>query len=208
MAGLTLLEGLMNEAVLEHGKCIVGLSGGSTPKPLYGALGKSEEVDWSKIFVFLVDERHVEEADDDSNTKLIKDTLQPENFVYPTYAPLKEWQKGYDEELKKLFDGHWPDVVLLGMGEDGHIASLFPPVADDASDGTLTMHTTTDHFAVHDRLSTTLLVLTNAKSKIFLLKGEGKKNTWEAMEISEEGSERWPAKAVLESEGVTLVSQW
>ena len=223
-ASVTLLEGLINAAILEKDRCVLGLSGGSTPRPVYEALGKSEEIDWSKVWIFLVDERHVPEDDDESNTKLIQDTLMasaeipPAQFIHPQDLPLEEWLPNYEGALAEVLGDGFPDVVVLGMGEDGHIASLFPPipVAEDrdlplrSSKGgfPLTIHTTTDQFAVHDRISVTLPVLTNAGAKIFLLKGEGKKKVWEEMEGSEEGVERWPAKAILESGDVSVVSQW
>jgi 6-phosphogluconolactonase len=213
-AGVTLLEGLINEAVLRKDRCVIGLSGGSTPWPVYEALGKSKKIDWSKVWLFLVDERYVSAESDDSNTRLVRETLlahaaiPPMQCKYPSALPLEDWKNEYEETLADLLGGEWPDIVILGMGEDGHIASLFPPVADEGRGPELSVHTTTDQFAVHDRLSVTMPVLANAQSKIFLLRGEGKKNVWEEMLASDEDEERWPAKAVLSQAGCTLISQW
>ena len=211
---VTLLEGLMNTAILERGNCILGLSGGSTPRPVYEALGKSQEIDWQHVWLFLVDERHVSPEKNDSNAKLVQETLltsaaiPPMRFKYPADLPLEEWQQEYEKILADLLKGKWPDIVILGMGEDGHIASLFPPVPERGMGPKLTMRTTTDRFAVHDRISVTLLVLTNARAKVFLLRGKGKKKVWEEMLASNEGERRWPAKAVLASGNVTIVTQW
>jgi len=214
VASVTLLEGLINAAILERDRCILGLSGGSTPRPVYEALGKSKEIDWSKVWLFLVDERYVSAESDDSNTKLIRETLlanadvPPTQFRHPADLPLEEWREGYEETLENLFDGEWPDVVILGMGEDGHIASLFPPIPEEGMGPELTVHTTTDQFAVHDRVSVTMPVLTKARSKVFLLQGEMKKEVWEKM-LADDGSEqRWPIQSALSSGNVTVVTQW
>lgn len=213
-AGVTVLEGMINAAILEKGKCIMGLSGGSTPRPVYEALGKSKEVDWSKLWIFLADERYVSTESNDSNTKIVCDTLlagasiPPMQWKYPADLPLEEWQQEYEETLADLLQGGWPDVIVLGMGEDGHIASLFPPVTGAALGPDLSVHTTTDRFAVHDRISVTMPVLCNAKQKVFLLKGEDKKTVWEYMLNSNEEEDRWPAKAVLKSGDCTVVSRW
>lgn len=214
MGSVATLEGLINEAILNNGKCIIGLSGGSTPRAVYTALGKSEEIDWSKVWLFLVDERYISSENDDSNTKLVKDTLLVGANIpamqckYPADLPLEEWRQEYEETLADLLQGNWPDIVILGMGEDGHIASLFSPVTENGFGPELTVHTTTDTFAVHDRISVTMPVLTNATHKVFLLKGEGKKTVWEEMLASTEDAKRWPAKAILEAGGCTVVTQW
>lgn len=98
----------------------------------------------------------------------------------------------------------------MGLGEDGHIASLFPPVPAEGYGDRLVMHTTTDTFAVHDRISTTMVVIGSADRKVFFLKGEGKKFVWEEMmhdDNAEIMMERWPAKAALAlGEGWSLPS--
>lgn len=212
-ACVTILEGLINSAILERDRCVLGLSGGSTPRQVYEALGKSKDIDWSKVWLFLVDERYISTDSDDSNTKLVRETLlanttvPPMQFKYPADLPLEEWRKDYEDTLSNLFDGGSPDVVVLGMGKDGHIASLFPPVPESGNGSELTVHTTTDNFAVRDRISVTMPVLTNARSKVFLLKGEEKKSVWEEMLVSDEDEQRWPAKAILSQKGCTLISQ-
>lgn len=213
-ASTTLLEGLINAAILERGRCVLGLSGGSTPKAVYEALGKSKKIDWSKVWIFLIDERHVPTDDNDSNTKLVNKTLittaaiPTRQFKYPSYLSLEDWQAEYERTISDLLDEKWPDVVVLGMGGDGHIASLFPPISQEELGPNFTVHTTTDLFAVHDRISVTIPVLTNAYSKVFLLNGKEKKNIWNEMLSSDENEKRWPAKTILSTDGCTLISQW
>jgi 6-phosphogluconolactonase/glucosamine-6-phosphate isomerase/deaminase len=101
---------------------------------------------------------------------------------------------------------HLPDLVILGMGEDGHIASLFPPVAELAlGDQALIIHTTTDAFAIHDRISVSLNLLAASDQQVLLLKGEKKKKVWESMLKSKEGDARWPAKRILEGGRATVI---
>jgi 6-phosphogluconolactonase len=211
--GLTLLIQGIEAAIDDHGVCMLGLSGGSTPRPIYEALGKETEIDWHKVWLFLVDERHVSPANGDSNTKLVYDTILQGagsadiQFCAPdTSLPAEACAAEYDKRLKKLFDDvTGPDIVTLGLGDDGHIASLFPPVADAGFGPGRAIHTVTDRFAVRDRISVTLPVLKAANQKMFFLKGEAKAKVWTEMLASTEPPTRWPAKDVMASGGVTVL---
>lgn len=203
-AGTLLMKQHIDAAIKDHGFAVVGLSGGKTPMPVYEALAK-ERIDWAKVHFFLTDERCVPASDKDSNIALIKHSLLlnidiPEaNIVFPdTDLPLGDCITTYENDLKKLFLKGLPDLILFGIGEDGHIASLFPPVREDKGLD-LVIHTTTETLAVRDRISLTLPVLAKAKTKLFMLTGEKKTAVWNEMLASEEGPERWPAKAILKS---------
>lgn len=195
--------------------CTIGLSGGSTPRSVYEALGKAK-IPWKNSRLFLVDERYVPAGDPDSTQRMVRETLlkhahiPEENLLFPdTSLPLRTCIAGYKKAFLNLCKNHPPDICFLGLGHDGHITSLFPPLADAAFDPRKTViHTTTDTFAVHDRISLTLPALAQAKKFIFLLKGEEKKETWKTMLESEEDEHRWPAKYVLERGDVTVVSWW
>lgn len=161
--------------------------------------------------MFLVDERYIDPSSDDSNAKLVRDTLpvSDEQLLFPdTSLPIDECVKQYDSTLENLLSEHPADVVTLGMGEDGHIASLFPPVGDDAFGESSAIHTTTDRFAVHDRISVTAPVIAAAVQQVFFLKGEGKRTVWDVMIADAEGPTRWPAKIALENGTATIVAQW
>src|SRR3989338_1543921 len=69
------LEQAISDAIEEKGKCILGLSGGKTPRPIYEALGKLKAIEWDKVTIFLVDERYVPEDDEESNQSLVRETL-------------------------------------------------------------------------------------------------------------------------------------
>jgi len=126
------------EAIAINDRCAIALSGGSTPKPLYEAISK-ESLPWSKIYIFWGDERYVPPSHPDSNQRMAREAWLerveiPENNIYAmaTSAPEpSEAAKAYEERLVNFFgigEGEVPilDIVLLGMGDDGHTASLFP----------------------------------------------------------------------------------
>ncbi|HCI04118.1 TPA: 6-phosphogluconolactonase [Candidatus Peribacteria bacterium] len=211
--GVQLLTDSITRAFERRGHCTLGLSGGSTPRPIYTELGLSD-LEWEKVSVFLIDERYVPPDDKHSNQGMIQDTLLkhariPHSQIYfpDTSLNIPDCVQSYTSDLKDLFSEWLPDVVLLGMGEDGHIASLFPPLSDDAvSDKHFTLHATTDVFDVHDRLTLSLNVIGSASEHILILKGAEKIRVFEEMMESSEDERRWPLKRILESsEKVTVL---
>jgi len=122
------------EAGLKHGKASMLLSGGTTPGPLYEQLSNAV-LDWKNICFAPTDERWVEPEHPDSNERLIRETLLKGNAGVAQYIGLKSRAldpvSGQAETERNLAALPLPlDVVLLGMGEDGHVASLFPGLAD------------------------------------------------------------------------------
>lgn len=127
-----------NDAIRKNGVFTVSLSGGSTPRPLYEALGSPihrERVDWGKVHLFWGDERPVPPTDPQSNYRMVKEALLdridiPETNIHRVLAEMDVRMAAfqYEEELRQFFSGEWPsfDFIFLGMGQDGHTASLFP----------------------------------------------------------------------------------
>lgn len=120
----------LRAAIRRKGAATLVVSGGGTPQPLFELLAKSE-LDWRKVTVTLADERWVEEDDDNSNAKLVRTTLLTGHAAAATFLSLKTPQRTPEEGEATLADRldalDTPlDVVLLGMGGDGHTASLFP----------------------------------------------------------------------------------
>ncbi|RYF92002.1 MAG: 6-phosphogluconolactonase, partial [Chitinophagaceae bacterium] len=125
----------------------IALSGGSTPHKLHGLLSAypyKEEIDWSKLHVFWGDERAVPFEDDRNNAKMAFDTLLdkvgiPMDQIHLMRTDIEpaESAAAYEKVLQKYFDetGTSFDLVLLGMGDDGHTLSLFPgqPVVHETS---------------------------------------------------------------------------
>lgn len=212
--GIAILAERIHQSIDEFGRAIVGLSGGSTPKPIYEGLGNCA-IPWEKVSIFLVDDRYVPAHHPDSNQKLVRDTLlkhasiPAQQILFPdTGKPLDECVLHYDLMLAGMLSAGIPHIVTLGMGDDGHIASLFPPVPDAAYADRLVLHTVTDTFAVHDRISTTMVIIGSANSKIFFVKGKEKKRVWDEMMAAEDDMNRWPARATLALGGGVVVSSW
>ena len=125
-------------AIQERGLCTIALSGGSTPKPLYEAISQ-QQLPWDKIHVFWGDERYVPPAHPDSNQLMARrawlDRVDiPDNNIHamPTdEADPAVAADNYEKHLQEFFQtrsGDFPalDLILLGIGDDGHTASLFP----------------------------------------------------------------------------------
>ena len=205
-----LLQRAIESAIVERGKCVLGLSGGSTPQAVYEVLGE-KNIDWSKVTIFLVDDRYVPADHEDSNQKLVQETLLKSakvgEIIFPdTSLPLPECIADYDQKIAALES---IDIVTLGLGEDGHIASLFPGDMDALlEEKKSVMHTMTDHFAVKDRITVTLPVLTRAYSQIFFLRGKGKKEIFGEMQAANTDPIEYPAHALLETGKTHWVTHW
>lgn len=133
--------GLCNQAIHTRGLFAVSLSGGSTPEPFYRALAEPAQrsrVDWRHVHLFWGDERPVPPDHSDSNFLMVKEVMIdsvgiPAANIHrvPAEMDVRLAAFSYEEELRDFFADEWPrfDLVLLGMGEDGHTASLFPKSA-------------------------------------------------------------------------------
>jgi 6-phosphogluconolactonase len=181
--GLDLILSRLATAIQERGKFTIALSGGSTPKPLYEAIG-NQNLPWDKIHVFWGDERYVPPNHPDSNELMARRAWLDQVGIpaanihaIPTLSgdPAVDAQK-HEQHLQDFFQtapGNFPqlDVVLLGMGDDAHTASLFPH---------------TEALKVRDRLVTvgnkdgnpritfTYPFINAARSVIFLVAGTNK----------------------------------
>ena len=136
------LTRLIHEAIAERGIARVALSGGSTPTRLYRRLAAapfSKAVNWSRVHLYLADERFLPHEDPESTTRLIRESLLsgielPEAHFHPmpTTGIPEECARDYQRLLDAFFEPQGPglDLALLGMGPDGHTASLFPGLPD------------------------------------------------------------------------------
>ena len=176
---------LASAAIRDHGKFTVALSGGSTPKSLYSVLARSA-LPWDKIFFFWSDERHVPPDHPESNYRMAKEALlskvpvPPEN-IFRVRAEEKDANvvaKYYEEALRSFFGlrpGEFPrfDLILLGLGPDGHTASLFPNTAALNETKLLVVANWVEKFKAN-RITFTYPVLNNAACVIFLVSGADK----------------------------------
>jgi 6-phosphogluconolactonase len=177
-------------AIGAQGRFTVALAGGSTPKALYSLLAANyADFAWSRVFLFFGDERHVLPSDSESNYRMVKESLlakiaiPAENvFRVPAENPdASAAAAEYEVEVRRFF-GLWSDqpkefprfdLILLGMGPDGHTASLFPdsPALDDQS--RLVVANWVAKFNTH-RITFTFPVLNHAAEIIFLASGPDK----------------------------------
>ena len=114
------ISALLEAGLSKAGGVSIALSGGSSPVALYEGLS-SLDLDWARVRVTLVDDRLVPADHFDSNQKLISNTLLRGKAGKAQFTRLQDWQAG-----------HLPDIAILGMGTDGHFASLFPAMMDNA----------------------------------------------------------------------------
>ena len=129
------------DSIDARGRFTIALSGGSTPQGAHELLAQHKDLPWEKIYIFFGDERHVPPDDKESNYRAAKESLLsripiPTENVHRIRAELPPdvAAQQYEEELRKFFQrppGEWPrfDLIMLGMGPDGHTASLFPGTA-------------------------------------------------------------------------------
>ena len=124
------LTDTLSVVLAETGRAVFAGSGGSTPTPIYRRMAQAN-LDWSRIAVTLIDERYVPEASPDSNAALIKQTLLTGPAAAARFVPLFQAAVTVDRAAALAAhalaaEGGKLDAVLLGMGEDGHICSMFP----------------------------------------------------------------------------------
>jgi len=196
-------------SVREKRRFAVALAGGSTPKALYELLATEyrDTVDWKKVHAFFGDERTVSSDHEGSNYRMAQHALLsrvPVGSVHRMRGKLEPREAAtlYEEELESFFGGAPRfDLVLLGIGEDGHTASLFPgtPALDVA-----------DRWTVENpvykldsvRLTLTVPVLNAAKKIIFLVAGEGKARALKEILEGDADPHEYPAKLIRPKGGM------
>jgi len=202
----------LRESIANEGRATLALSGGSTPGPVYRRLADEPDVDWANVHVFWVDERCVTADDEWSNERLARETLLdhvpiPGEQVYPMAcaADPDAAAEAYDAGLKQFFGGQRAafTVAVLGVGEDGHVASLFPGVSPPEP-GRWAVHTQAPPpHPVPDRLSLTLHALDGAHLALFVATGAKKRDVLARVfaDYDREPADALPAAAVRPTEG-------
>jgi 6-phosphogluconolactonase len=178
---------ISQKGIERKGLFSVALSGGKTPINLYRKLpGVKEMLPWEKTHIFLVDERFVPFEHNDSNYRMLKETLLDHIPILPgnihsiptERSTLQGSAIAYEEDIKIFFNlqsGQYPefDLILLGIGEDGHTASLFPGSPVLKEEERLTAAVVLDETR-HSRVTLTLPVINHAKHILFLVVGKNK----------------------------------
>jgi 6-phosphogluconolactonase len=201
-------------AVRANGKFTVALSGGSTPKTLYSLLATKPGIPWDKIFFFWGDERHVPPDNPESNYRMANEALlskvpvRPEN-IFRIRAEEKDAAAAaqqYEQTLKDFFhlsSGEFPrfDLIFLGVGPDGHTASLFSGTTALNEKNRLVVSNWVAKFNT-DRITFTFPVLNAAACVIFLLSGADKAATLH--EVLEHDSADLPSQKVRPVNGTLI----
>jgi 6-phosphogluconolactonase len=202
-------------AVEENGQFTIALSGGSTPKSLYNLLATNARTSlpWDRMFFFWGDERHVRPTDPDSNYRMADEAMLskvpvPPGNVFrfaaenPDAAAVAD---AYETTLRKFFKlepGQTPrfDLILLGLGPDGHTASLFPGTSALQEKSRLVVANWVEKLKT-SRLTLTLPVLNAARCVVFLVSGTDKAPALRAVLEGDAPGEQYPAKLVKPSSG-------
>ena len=210
---------LAQQAASAGNRFRVALSGGSTPRLLYGLLASDafrSEIPWDVIQFFFGDERWVPHTHRDSNYKMAKDQLfnkvgiDPSNiFGIPTEGVTPdEAAEQYAETLRKQFKLTTPevpvfDLMFLGMGDDGHTASLFPhtPVLKEREKIVAAYYV--DKLSAY-RVTLTMPVLTSAAEIIFLVTGEGKAPALKEVLEGEYNFDEYPSQLYRGAQGKVI----
>lgn len=206
---------IADSAIARAGRFAVALSGGSTPKALYSLLASSayrDRLDWSRVHIFFGDERCVPPDHAESNYRMVEEALLSK--IQMTVRNIhrmagekepRQAAEDYGSELRDFFalgPGQWPrfDLVLLGLGEDGHTASLFPGSAALHDQEHLVAPAYVEELKAH-RLTLTLPVINNAEEIIFLIAGAGKSAIVEHLLGADSKPFEYPAGQVRPSNG-------
>ena len=196
------IEKILLEGIAKRGHATLALSGGSTPKELFGYLGRSD-IPWEKVTITLVDERWVDTNSSDSNEYLVRNFLMKGRAGVANFIGLKSKEEDVvqgvltcNERLSALQDDF--DLVILGMGDDGHTASFFPKAKEleealTSADSCVSM---TPPEASYERITLTLSRLLRTKNLFLHLQGKNKLDV--IHEAFKEGSvEEMPIRAFL-----------
>ncbi len=208
----TRLAAAIRAAIVERGSATIALSGGNTPRDAYALLAREPGIDWSKVRVFWVDERAVAPADDRSNYHWAKVTLLdvagiPADHVHRMEADSADLEAAathYEEALRAnvATTGGLPafDAMVLGIGDDGHTASLFPgePTVDVRDRLVATVRPAPGREA---RMTLTAPVIENARQVLILVVGAGKRPALERAWDVQGDLHQTPSRVVRQCHG-------
>ena len=194
----------IQEAIAEKGICTIALAGGSTPKPIYETIAQAS-LPWDKIHVFWGDERYVPPTHPDSNYRMAKEACLskvdlPACNIHPIPTdgdnPQSDAEK-HNQELLDFFNvgDTIPcfDLILLGMGDDGHTASLFPNTpALQVCDRLVTVGNKGDNL----RITFTVPLINKANCVIFLVSGANKQQALAEVFSDKANYNQYPSKLI------------
>jgi 6-phosphogluconolactonase len=215
---------IANGAIEKNGRFTVSLAGGSTPKALYRLLASPEfanKTDWSKVFFFFGDERNVPTDDEESNFRMARENLLeplniPENQIFRWKTELNDAEKiaaDYEETIVSYFrpiranqepeEFHLFDLMILGMGADGHTASIFP-FTEALNEKVKSAVANRVEKLGQTRLTLTLPVIRNSSNVMFLVAGAEKAEALREVLEGDYDPETYPAQIARPNSGNLL----
>lgn len=201
-------------AIGDHGNFSVVLSGGSTPKALHALLAAEpykSRIDWAKVRVFFGDERCVPPDHPDSNYRMANETLLskvpiPPDNVYRMEGEIEPAVAAdrYEEHLSDLFgEAGGPDLCLLGLGDDGHTASLFPhtPALKETTRGCVAQFVEKSTTGQSWRITLTAPFINRSRQVLFLVAGQNKARALQQILEGDRNPEHCPAQLIAPAMG-------
>lgn len=206
-AAAELMIEIAEKAIKKYGKFSLVLSGGSTPENLFSLLATPDyrdKIDWKNTFIFWGDERFVPENDDLNNSYKAKNLLLdhltiPSKNIFPIPVNISPdlAAKKYEITIQKFFGKETPrfDLIFLGLGEDGHTASLFP-----GSDIVFEKNKLIREVYVADqkmyRITMTAVLINKANNIVFLVEGKNKAAILNTVLNAPRNPEKFPAQII------------
>ena len=214
------IEGLANyfiqtvkTAIKEKNECTVVLSGGNSPKKLYELLASMDhgnQIDWDKVYFFFGDERYVPFNDPGNNGNMVKKALfeplmipDANIFYINTAVPPEESAKKYSQRILSYFKNNPVrfDLILLGLGDNAHTASLFPHTPVLKEKKALVSAVYIEELSSY-RITMTAALINEAHAISFLVYGEAKANAVHDVLEGAKDFETYPAQLIIPEEGV------
>jgi 6-phosphogluconolactonase len=212
LSAATSIAMMTGNAIKTRGYCSLVLSGGETPRRVYQLLGTVpfvNKINWERLHIFFGDERTVPPDDPQSNYGMVRRELLyrlpiPDNNIHRIQGELSavDAAKKYDEDIEKHFKTRSPrfDIVLLGIGIDGHTASLFPDSDALKEKQKIAIGVYIPQLESW-RVTLSLPVINRAAAVLFLISGSGKASIVERILSSRLPSSRMPATLVQLRDG-------
>ena len=207
------IEAEMKQAISSRGIASLVVSGGNTPRPLFETLSR-RDLPWHKITITLADERWVDPQSGSSNEAMIRQTLLRDKAAKARFIPLKnaaataaQGQKICEQSLESIERPF--DLVILGMGNDGHTASLFPEVSSQALDmnNASLCSPVTPKLAPHERMTLTARALLDSRKILLHIVGDEK---WQVYQNARRDGliDAMPVRVVLHQQSVPVEVYW
>ncbi len=202
-----LLDQIAQEAIQQRGRCTISLCGGSSPQPLFSYWARSSGISWSQVWLFWGDERCVPPNEPESNYRLVAEhllanlsgTKRPQIFRIHGERPTPSVAATYYHKLllKLLGRQGQLDLALLGIGTDGHTASIFPQQASIINEQKLWCKATPHPTSFIPRITLTYPPLTQARNRIFFVPDQKKSPILKQMLSQKLQPLKWPAQTLL-----------